>query len=332
MFISATVILLLACIAWLLYPMLRELGWPRDAAQFDIDQGFAREPRFFGIMLRRALEPYAVRHPGGNLVRTQLLDGHHKVISIAGDIRASNASRLGDVLVSVGSVFVEEACTMPIALVRGEVTTDSRAQLTALAADGSIRLGRRSRVALWIDAEGDVVASENCDLGNSTSAGGSIRLTTGCSFGRLFGRPIMTTTSSPMLSITPALIGRVASERDRLSVGHGTLVSHDIVSPAPIRLGADSVVRGSLKSYASIEVFSGARVEGSMFARGSVIVHPGARIFGNVYAEGEIWLASFVRVGAEHAFISVYSGRSIVICNSVCIYGWVLAEQGGIVR
>jgi hypothetical protein len=313
----------------LLFPMLRELLRPRDSAQFRIDGDFVREPRFFGRALRRALVPRAAPHVEGANARLGKVVTRGGRVHIAGGLSASPSAGFDDVVMTADSAIIDDDAVQPVAYVRGHVSGDAQCTLAALAVDGSVRLGRLSRIEHWLDVDGDLVAADGCILGSSATSSARLELATACTFGRLYGRPIET--SAPV-GFAPTFVGKVDAADGGNSVAHGERVTRDIISRDVIRIGSNSVVEGSLKSTSDIEIFSGARITGNVFARGSLVIHSGAHVLGTVCVDGNIFLADAVQIGERDAATTAYCGGTASLGIAVRVYGWMIAEQGGTVR
>jgi cytoskeletal protein CcmA (bactofilin family) len=204
------------------------------------------------------------------------------------------------------------------AYVRDSVTAGDAARITALAADGSIFLGSGSRVTHWIDAERDIVVSENCFLGKSASSQTRVQLGRGTVFTRLFGRPIMTEPSSQLSGTIPASLGGV--------------VLHDVISEKSIRIVAGAQVSGSIKSHGSIEILQGARVTGNIFARGAIHLYRDVAVTGVIFAEGDVRCDDHVEIGTYGAYVSIFSGGRMRISRGVRVFGWIIADGGGSVQ
>jgi len=308
-----------------------EIARPRDNRRLLIDQGYVRNPRFFGLSFRAKVAsalpangvplPY---HGSINLRRPEAFE-------VRGRLRVPPGGSIGGIVASLEQTDVGRGAKLGDCYSRGAAVVADRASLRTLACDGDATLGQNVRIGRWIDASNNVLAGEYCDLGQSASADGSILLREHCKFQRLWGRPIVTEAPHAAATVTPTIQDVVVFGAKGLSLPRGTNLAQDLVVRGTLQVGADSVIRGDIKAHKSIFLQPGVRIEGNVVTRQDLSIAGDVEIIGNVFVEGNVIVGSRSRIGSPDAFKSVYAAGTVRLRDRVKIFGWTIAERGGLV-
>lgn len=299
---------------------------PRDDQPLSIQTDFLEEPRRIGLEFRKKLDL--------SLAGTKPERLHCEILDSLLELHLPARTHKSGLLVAFGNVKIGPDSQIAEAYVRGNVRFEKNVRVKALACDGEVVLAPGCRVEHWLDAEGDIWGGEYCKLGLSASSTRMLYLNLGCSFKRLWGLPISTaafvysmedTQDKGMLTIQDAVVWGHQS----LSLPPNFTLERDVVTYGDIRIGAGSVIQGSVKAYGSIYVGEGAEVKGNLIARKNIHIAKGGQIDGNLFAEGDIFIAPCVKIGQPTSFRSVYSARRVMLSSGIQIFGWIVAEHGG---
>jgi len=306
-----------------------ELARPRDNRRLLIDQGYVRNPRFFGLSFRAKVAA-ALPAPGGVLPYRGSISLHRaESFEVRGQLRVPPGASIGGIIASLENTDSGRGAKLGDCYSRGGAIVADRASLRALACDGDVTLGEDVRIARWIDASNNMSVGERCDLGQSASADGNVLLREHCKFRRLWGRPIVTEAPHAAATITPTIEDVVVFGSRGLSLPRGTNLEQDLVVRGALQVGAQSKIRGDIKAHKSIVLHSGARIEGNVVTRQNLTVVGDVEIIGNLFVEGNIIVGSRSRIGSPDAFKSVYAAGTIQLRDRVKIFGWTVAESGG---
>jgi len=312
-------------------PGVRELRRPRDAEPNRIDETFTRDPRFFGNSLREKLAPFLEGLPELPVVRLAVELRRPETLAVYTELHVPEGAHEDALVVALGAATLERGTRLEEMWIRGDADVGPGAQLRALACDGQVTLGAGARILRWLDVEGNLLAEAGSDLGLSASAAGAVRLSPGCTFRRIWGRPVFVrgepTETAPDERLT--IEDEVVWGRTRLSLPPGFTLDRDLVSLTEVRIGAGASVSGTIKAHGPIFLGEGARVRGHLISRKGVVIGRGARIFGNVFAEGDVELGPGAHVGRKGGTKTVYAGGRVRIGPGGAVLGWLIAERGG---
>ena len=311
-------------------PGLRELRRPKDAEPIRIDESFTRDPRFFGDSLRRKLAPFLEDLPELP-ARLAVELRRPETLAVYQDLHVPEGAHEDALVVALGAASLGRGARLDETWVRGDAEVGEKAQVRALACDGGVTLGEGARILRWIDVEGHLLAETGADLGLSASASGAVRLSPGCTFRRIWGRPVFVRGET----VTPAPDDRLTIEdevlwgRTRLSLPPGFRLESDVVSLTEVRIGDGALVVGTVKAHGPIVLGEGVRVRGHLISRKEIRIGNGARIFGNVFAERDVDIGSGAHVGRKGGTKTIYAGGRVRIGPGAAVLGWLIAERGG---
>lgn len=342
-----TVFVLLIIIPFV--PGLIEVTVPKDKYPLPVkNTQYAKDPRYLGKSARRILTQA--------LEGKILEDGRHTVlmskeetIDVADELVVPSNERVqnvqyirGDLRAETGVRFGKEV------FVGGAASIGARSRLRTLACDGPLILGEGTRVSRWLDAEGEIVAGEGCNLGVSAASAQGIRLGDRVQFKRLFGHPVTTQDYIKEEKTNPAddppsrvnIPTKVRSIKDTLDLHRKNLVlaegeerEGNVVVKGNLTFKKGSRLKGSAKVYGATVLEKDAVVLGDIFSEGPVTVGQEAVVTGNIFSQNEVRVLPGARIGRQGALKSVIGKKEVHIAQDVCINGYVLTEgQGRIER
>lgn len=320
-------------------PGIRELRRPKDDEPIRIDETFTRDPRYFGNALRQKLAPFLEERPPELPARMEIELRKPEILAVFDDLHVPEGAREDALAVALGAAAVGRDARLAETWVRGDAELESGAVVRALACDGQLTLGAGAKIQRWVDVEGHLLAEPGADLGLSASAAGVLRLSQGCAFRRLWGRPVFVRgepgqepAESQEAAAAPETIeDEVIWGRRGLSLPRGFRLERDLVALTDVRIGPGATVLGTIKAHGSIDVGDGARIRGNLIARRGVTTGRNVRVAGNVFAERDVVLGPGTQVGRKGGIKTVYAAGHIRLEPAAAVLGWVIAERGGTV-
>jgi predicted acyltransferase (DUF342 family) len=314
-------------------PGIIELRQKRDADPLPIQSDNTKDPRHFGHAFRSLLEGHVLDYEGSlplkteiKLRRTESLEMYEAVSIPSGEMNSS-------ILVSMGNATIGREARVREIYARGDARVKEAARVRGLACDGLLIMEADCVVERWVDSEGNASVGAGCDLGVSASAGGRLKLASGCRFQRLWGLPISTgrarSDAVDQTSEGPPLQDSVVWADKWLSFPDGSVIKSDVITHGDVRVGAGSVVKGSIKAHGDVTLARGVTVEGNVVSRRSVHVERGARVHGNIFAERDLFIGLNARIGRKQSHKSAYSSRKMTLSRGAMVYGRLFAEGGG---
>lgn len=333
--------LILAFFGLLLLPFLPgllELKFPKDARPVRIDMEYIREARYFGLQFREQVHQKLARETEerGPLAQT----GLQPIVTIGPERTA------GGLLMALDHIELGRGAQINEAYSYGEVNVEDDAVVESLASDGPMRLGNNVTVKRWVDAEGDLIVGNGCDLGVSASSNRTLVVGDRTEFRRLWGMPVRTSEEiiSRYVPVLPTereeIIGKDTGieiedvarwSSGDLTIPAETVVGRDVVAYGDIRIGANSVILGSVKARGSITLDEGVTIEGNVIGQRGVNCIGNATVFGHVFSERDVELGPGSIVGRPEAFKTVFCQTRVLLARGVEVYGWVVADDGGTV-
>lgn len=317
-----------------LIPGLFELRVAGDDDPLKIDAAYARDPRFLGKSMRAKVGPILSEVAGEE--RVPFLNRKNEFARVIDAFESIDRSRFDDVVLSRGRFRVGDHSTLLDVYAQGAVEVGAASRLRTLAADTGARFGSGTQVIRWIDVEGDCSIGNGSDLGQSVSASGRLILGSGVRFNRLFGHPISVGMAqrAELRGLAEAPIFAPGSQGRATAASYvaeaGRAVDGDIVAANNVDVGAMATIAGSIKAGGGVTLRENARVFGNVVARGTVTLERDASVLGHIFGEGDVVLHPGALVGGRHAPRTVHASKTARIAQDACVYGWVIAERGGI--
>jgi predicted acyltransferase (DUF342 family) len=224
----------------------------------------------------------------------------------------------------------------------GEVTIGEDNLVRTIAGDSNITLGKGSTVVRWIDSEKDIFVESGCDLGHSTSAVGSIKLSNDVHFRRLFGSPVSIGNSktvsiqSSVPVVYPKDIESIADiatyKPSDTKIESGYTTSKSIIADHDVKTGDNCTFGGSIKCHGDLEIGDNCTVSGNLFAEGCITIGKNCKIRGSVFSQCGVTISEGSQIGVPDEYVSVIGKQAIVLKDNINIYGYLLTEGQGVVQ
>jgi len=327
-------------------PGIIELQNPTDEEALPVDLKYARDPRYFGHSFRKIVD-MAVESSANVDAMAEVKLSHAEQVEVCGFKRVGEGDRVrhvvyvrGDLEMGNNSVLQKEARVVGNAFLQNDCF------FRAMAVDGNVVLGPRTRLARWLDAEGNIMVEDACQLGISCASAKTIMLGRDTEFRRLLGAPVRTHADQrPDLSRQPNLADlppvpkkseKLETIEDDLDFVKGDLtvyendtVKHDLVVAGDLNVKAGVVFRGSIRTHGTAVLGRGVIVHGNLFCEGAISLDDDCQVLGNIFGQDTVFIGQGCRVGQRDKVKSVIGKKAVSLAADVIIYGYVLTEGRG---
>jgi NDP-sugar pyrophosphorylase family protein len=230
-----------------------------------------------------------------------------------------------------GVVFEKEV------YVRGNAAIGQNNDLRALVCDGDVSLAENTILHRWLDAEGNIRADGNCNLGVSLTCGQECLIAAGCVFRRLYGAPVRVAgeakkNSAPVKAINdaetevlpPADAGRHIEDVWPYSDNHFSIITH-----YNLHVATSSRILGHIKTYGNLNIEDNVLITGNVFAEGDVFIGRFCKILGDIFAQGRISVGEGTQIGRPGTVKSVVGNQAVFLSTASAVYGYVTTEGDG---
>jgi predicted acyltransferase (DUF342 family) len=313
---------------------IRELRRKDDAAPLFINMDYCKDPRYFAVSFRKLLIKSLEGHSEGlhalNLSKRE-------EVQIADRAQHNDGAVLENILYIKNDLDSEKNVTFEKEVyVQGNVRIGEGNHLQALACDGDIHILRGTRLFRWLDAEGSIRVDEECDLGVSATCGGKLDLAPKCSFIRLYGFPVATSTDSASgkddgIAGTEdiAVFESKSTERNISHLDPYSVKNCSIITDSTLTIGEHSIIRGHVKSHKKLIIGASVTIMGNLFAEEDIEIGLESRVLGTVFSQGVITLKQGAIIGTRDRIKSVIGKKGILLENGVRVYGYIATEGKG---
>jgi predicted acyltransferase (DUF342 family) len=346
--------LMLALAVWLLLPLipaLRELARPTDDEPLTMVGQDAGDLTVFADGFRAYLArelPASLAVPRPHVESVDAMRDGTPLVQLNG--RPELIDELADpertvrhlVLTSGPLRLAGEETFMLEVYARDRFVGGPDAAYRALLAEQDAVLGDRSSVMRWIHAERNLTVGSGSRLAGRASAGETLRLRVGVSFGRVRaarivvgdGEPALPLAREPLTTTTLTLPRSARRNRAHVriegdfAIPSGAEIVGTLVVTADLRVGAGARVGGSIKAHGSVLLEDAVVIDGSVVARGQVRVGRHCLVDGPIIAEHEVMIRTDTSVGRP-GLPSTISARRISMERGAQLFGALAPRAGG---
>lgn len=210
----------------------------------------------------------------------------------------------------------------------------------AIACRGDLVLGNGTRVIRWADAEGTLIAHNDCDLGLSTTSATKLLVGENCSFRRLYAPDIWLGQNNEEFDIdknvampeevviSSEIIRNIKYVDDDIVNEKGILLN-TIITKHDITVFENFVVQGHIRSHKGVKIDSNVLVHGNIFAEGDIFIGRNAIVLGVVFTQENIYVDDGAIVGQPNKIKSVVARGNIEFGHNCRVYGYISAERTG---
>ncbi|MEM2915599.1 MAG: hypothetical protein QXH91_09430 [Candidatus Bathyarchaeia archaeon] len=345
-FVTAMIIFVLMLLVPFI-PSILELKSKEDEP-LPIAMDYTKDPRYFGKSFRRVLSIIPELDDYAEGIKTVKMS-KEEIIEVKRAQTIFSGESINHIFYVIGDVFSDKNLYFKKELyVKGNAYIGEHNIIRAIACDGNINLGSKSRVIRWMDSTGSIEVGCGSNLGISCSCEQTLKINKDCTFNRLYGKPIVTynylesgqklqeeeiayqkaVQSSVIRTIEDIASFKVAN----LTIEPFTTVVKDMVVKKNLYIKEGAIIRASAKVYGETIVDKNSQIYGNIFSEGPITVKEGAVIIGNIFSQDVIHIEKGVRIGTSKNLKSVIGKKGVLLSENVCIYGYVLTEGKGIVR
>lgn len=329
-------------------PGIIELQNPTDEEALPVDLNYSRDPRYFGNSFRKLVDGAVdAQGPADAMIEINL--SRPERVEVCASKKVPDADRVRHVLFARGDLEMgDNAVLQKDSRVLGNAFLQNDCFFRALAVDGNVVLGPRTRFTRWLDAEGNIMVEEGCTLGISCASGKTIMLGPDTHFRRLFGSPVRThgdrrpdVTRQPTMSEAvgsgepPKKLETIEDDLDfvngNLTVYENDAVQRDLLVTGDLTAQDGVVFHGSIRVHGTAVLGRDVTVRGNMFCEGAISLDDDCQVLGNVFGQDTIFVGRGCRLGQRGKIKSVIGKKAVTLSADVTVHGYVLTEGRGIV-
>ncbi len=309
-----------------------------DADPLFVAIGYSKDPRYFSTSFKHILaNSIEGLKQGQSTVNVKL--SKRETIEITADRIIPSGNEIDHLLYIKGDLTSgNHVKLMMDVFATGNVSLGTDNIVQVLAAEGNVNMAKGVSFKRWVDADGKLDISANCDLGISATSGNLLRIAGNCRFRRLYAMPIVSgIINEPLIgdyeNIFPAnkMIMDISFAREKKTIIEAnTEINQNMIFIKSVEIRNDCIFRGAIKSYGSFNILENVTICGNVFADGDIRLGNGTVVLGNIFSQGSIFLASGARVGRPNIIKSVIGKKNVTIEKDVIIYGYVATEGVGL--
>jgi predicted acyltransferase (DUF342 family) len=338
MYIIIVIILFIFLFLLPFLPGIIELFRKQDAEPLFIAMEYIRNPRYFGKSFKRLIHRATAGFTLSPGMRDVKLSKDEKV-ELTHSLNISADREINHMLYVIGKfVSGSNAKFNKEVYVIEDAVIGANNLIQAFAGDGNVKVEEGVQFHRWLDAEGDIVIDENCNLGISASSSSKLCVARNCIFRRLFGMPIVTgqnwitsiVDSIESTPLTESIHTRSSFMRrkDR-DVPPETVFEDNVVFVNDVKIGKGCIFKGSIKCYGKLVLEENVTIYGNVFTDGDILIGWNARIIGHVFSQMSIHISGQTVISNPDKIKSVIGKKSVNIEEGVIIYGYVATEGEG---
>ncbi|GAB4538452.1 MAG: hypothetical protein Fur0020_07360 [Thermodesulfovibrionia bacterium] len=311
-------------------PALLELLKPTDASPLFIRMDYSKDARYFGNSFRNILKNAIITDMDIGMREVKL--SKDEIVEIAQSKRIGKGERYEHILYILGSLITEEKARFDKEIyVKGDAVIGCENVLRAIACDGRLSISSGVTIIRWVDAEGGIEISDNCNLGISLSSSNGVKIGKDCRFKRLYGMPIMTYKDIERGYKVGLDNTQCPIDEDHLIISPFTKIEKDLIVRKGLLIKKGCVLVGSIKTYGNLIIEGDTTVFGNIFSEADIEIGERTTVRGDVFSQGSVTVRQGVKIGDVGKVKSVIGKRRIMINDDVTIYGYVMTEGVGMV-
>jgi predicted acyltransferase (DUF342 family) len=308
-----------------------------DADPLFVPVGYSKEPRYFSTSFKHILAHSVEGLQAGKEILDITLSKEEK-IEITTDRIIPPGKEIDHLLYIKGDLTSGDHVKLIMdVFVTGNVSLGADNIVQVLAADGNITIAEGVLFNRWVDAEGKLDISANCNLGISATSGSILRIAGDCLFRRLYAMPIVSgiiyepaiDDYDKIFANKNILFDSSFVREKKTVIEPSTEMDKNIVFEKTVEIGHDCIFRGAVKSYGNLNIMENVTVCGNIFADGDIRLGKGTIVLGNIFSQGSVFLTSGVKVSRPNIIKSVIGKKDVTIEKDVIIYGYVATEGLG---
>lgn len=326
-------------VVMLLFPILFSLySLKKNKAEvLEIEQSKVKDPRYFARSFTKLFDRKWANYDGSGKIflsmEEDLLEADKLAVYPPHCTSVVYAENL-DFRPPEGIYFGKEIYARQNAFLYGIET------VRAICSKKDLVLGSGTKVLRWVDAEGTLKVSDNCNLGISASSNTKIVIGNNCVFRRLYA-PVVILGEPPNNSrvydprqakyFNPSVLDEFRNIKyvsDDLTDDEGILKS-SIITKHDITVLDGLIVKGHIRSHKNIKICDNAVIYGNLFAEKDIYLGQNSRVYGLVFTQGSLYVESGVTLGQPGKIKSVIARGKIIFAKNCCIYGYVSSETRG---
>lgn len=323
----------------LLFPIYVGLKAARRKSEpIFIQQSNTRDPRYFAVSFKKIIDKAWESYDGSGILK---MSKNEEVIEVDKIELLANEVCKSFVYAENNNFMPNEGITFDKEIfARSNARLEKIPLIRAIACMKELVLGDGTHVIRWADAEGTLIAHNNCDLGFSTTSATKLLIGKNCLFRRLYAPEIWLGRNDDELDIgqninipgevivSSEIIRSIKYVDDEIVNDKGIL-SNTIITEHDITVLGNYVVQGHISSHKDIKICSNAVVHGNIFAEGNIFIGSNAVVLGTIFTQENIYVDDGVVIGQPHKIKSVVARGNIEFGSNCKVYGYIGSERTG---
>lgn len=306
-------------------PGILEVLRPKDDGRLRISERYVRDPRFFGRAFREKLAPFVAAARGDASYERDVQLRTEEEVRWAPEMTVpANERSYG---ITIGDrVIVGENAGLRDAYALESLRVESGVVARTLTSDQTLTIAQKVRVLRWIDADGEIDVGADSNLGLSAAGGTTVRLHDRVSFERVWGSPVLSDSGADQI------VAFASDRKVQLIEQQHVTEGKPMIIYGAVRVADGTHISSDLKVHGPIFVGENVTITGNVISRGNVTFAGRATVGGHVFSEGDVEIGPYTRIGPAGHAKTVYATGNILLHHDVGVYGWIVAENGGMTR
>ncbi len=302
-----------------------------------INQSKIKEPRFFAESFEKMFLEKWSKYDGTNqiiLSKSENLIMADEIEDFPKECESIVVAETKDFIPKDVTNFKKEIMAMKNAYIYGDI------QLRAIKGLKDIIIGQGISILRWVDAEGNLIIRDHCNLGLSASSATFMNVGKNVSFMRLFAPVIylgrtqvkLYNHSGYIYSLLPSKeVHRNIETVSDKDINDSRIAEFSIVSNNDVKILERIILQGHINSRKGIRLYDNTFICGNLFAEEDIYIGKNVIVLGNIFSRGNIYVENDVVIGQEHHINSIVAGGTINFGLNTIVYGHVHCEKGGMV-
>lgn len=312
-------------------------SWRKNEPMF-IQKSNTRDPRYFAVSFKKIIDKAWASYDHSGILK---LSKDEEVIEADTAEWIYNESckslvyaESKDFVPKEGIVFEKEIYA------KRNAKLEKIPLVRAIACMRDLTLGEGTRVIRWADAQGILIAHDNCDLGLSTTSATKLLIGKNCFFKRLYAPKIWLGLNKEKLHlfnnvtlpreviINDEIIRNIEYVDDDI-VDEKGILQRTIITKHNITVLSNFIVHGHITSYKGVKIDNNAVVHGNIFAEGNIFIGDNAVVLGVVFTQEDIYIGDGAVIGQPNKIKSVVARGNIEFGSNCKVFGYIGTEGIG---
>lgn len=317
---------------------------PKENTPLSINMEYVKNPRYFDTSFRKILL--------SALKDTRMVPSFYNVklskeekVEISENKNIKSNSEINHIIFVKGNLKTGENVVLHKEIYsKGKINIGKKNILRAITSEDDIQFSEGVKVVRWAGSDKNIYVEKGCNLGVITAAEKMLKISSNCTFRRLYGQPVVTGEEIKIEKDKKnekeikehreikeiSDISLVVSKKWAI-IASNSKIEKDIISKSSLLIKEHSEIYGSIKVYGKLILEKGVKIDGNIFGESEIEIGENCVITGDVFSQENIKVGNNVVIGKKGKIKSLIARNKIVLGKDVSIYGFILAENEGTV-